>query len=274
MKKRLYKEAKYYSEYNKQRDQIKSKVAGLVNRGYNVPMDIIPPTWGNYVKSKGKNPNYAEISRLKRIKTKDIYEKTTYTERDLDTGQTKEMSYKYHRDIERSQAAKKGSATKRRKKDEERIDAIIPPKTPIPDDLPKEDEIIISNLSDELDFILSLIYPLEFFESSAKNEKVATKNTNNVRESGGTLETELMNEYNSDPVGLLKRLSENSTVLQGLLSRPENFYKDPASNDILNDILVIIRGSSISFEEAKQYADASENTDYIDEEEWEDDLPF
>lgn len=274
MKKRLYKEAKYYSEYNKQRDQIKSKVAGLVNRGYNVPMDIIPPTWGNYVKSKGKNPNYAEISRLKRIKTKDIYEKTTYTERDLDTGQTKEMSYKYHRDIERSQAAKKGSATKRRKKDEEWIDVIIPPKTPIPDDLPKEDEIIISNLSDELDFILSLIYPLEFFESSAKNEKVATKNTNNVRESGGTLETELMNEYNSDPVGLLKRLSENSTVLQGLLSRPENFYKDPASNDILNDILVIIRGSSISFEEAKQYADASENTDYIDEEEWEDDLPF
>lgn len=266
---------KYSKEYSNQRSQIVRKVKRLVDRGYNVPIDIIPPTVKEFKEKYNRNPQAKDIKRLNRVKTKDIYEKTTFEERDINTGQTKTRSYKYHRDEERSQSAKKGVVTKRVKKE---VNKITPDEIQEFDksleSIPKEDETIISNLSDELDFILSLIYPLEFFESSVKDEKIHTKNTNNVRESGGTLETELMNEYNSDPVGLLKRLSENSTVLQGLLSRPENFYKDPASNDILNDILVIIRGSSISFEEAKQYADASENTDYIDEEEWEDDLPF
>lgn len=246
-------------QYKRQRKQIYKKIRNLESRGYIVSKDILPKSLTE-IRKEGREPTIEDIEHLKQVKTKDIYENTYYEARDLDTGQTKTLTYEERRNQERSESAKKAAETRRNKKKP----PIPPPLPPIPPELPEEDDIII-------DKILSYIYLLQVFVSTAKSQKANQKNTNNVNTSGDILEMALNQEINKDKKSLIARLKNNADTLTSLLSKPYNFYETPTENNILSDILTVIKDSPVSFDEMKNY---SENTeDELSEEDY-DDLPF
>lgn len=245
--------------YQKQRKQIYKKIRRLESRGYIVSKDILPKSLTE-IRKEGKEPTIEDVEHLRQVKTKEIYEKTYYEARDLETGDKKTLTYEERRKQELSEAGKKAAETRRNKKKP----PIPPPLPPIPPELPEEDDIII-------DKILSYIYLLQVFVSTAKNPKANQKNTNNVNTAGDILETELNQEINKDKKSLIARLKNNADTLTSLLSKPYNFYEEPSENNILSDILTVIKDSPVSFDEMKNY---SENIDDELSEEDYDDLPF
>lgn len=99
-------------EYNKLRDNLKRRMKRLSDKGYYVKEDYSKKIELPTITELGRNPNKRDIEKLKKISSKYIneaYYKTFYSE----TGQQKELPLAKARNIERSEAAKKGVETKK-----------------------------------------------------------------------------------------------------------------------------------------------------------------
>lgn len=245
--------------YQRQRKQIYKKIRNLESRGYIVSKDILPKSLTE-IRKEGREPTIEDVEHLRQVKTKDIYENTYYEARDLPSGQTKTLTYEERRKQERSESAKRGAETKRKKKTGD--GGVRNP--PIPSNPPDEDDIII-------DKILSRIFLLQAFISSARDWKIKERNTRNVNTSGDILENALNQEISKDKKSLIARLKIKADLITPILSHPYNFYDEPHENQKLSDILTIIKSTPVSFDEIKKYSNYVD--DELSEEDY-DDLPF
>lgn len=94
-------------DYNRERNRIQRQINRMRKRGYMGMEDMLPP--------KPKRITQASVRRLKKITTKDLYDKADFI--DLTTGEVLGSGVQ-GRQIERRQAAKKAAETRRRRRTE------------------------------------------------------------------------------------------------------------------------------------------------------------
>lgn len=128
-------------EYRKELNRVKRAIKRAESRGFLVPDKLKP--------IEIKRPNTRSVNKLKRIKPKDIYEKSKYV--DKNTGEI--IPGKAGRKLEREVSAKKAANTRRLKAQQENLENAynnMPAAISDYDKFPYEADIIIQNFRSDV----------------------------------------------------------------------------------------------------------------------------
>ena len=140
-------------QYMQERRRIQNFIRRAEKRGYIVPKDLLPKI--------PKRVTKASISRLQKLDAKAIYDKSTYVSRE--TGEV--VSGRKGRAIERTIAAKKGAETRKRKA------AAVKASQSEPPFIPRETDIILENLREQLETFMPSISATRYQQEQQVNHR-------------------------------------------------------------------------------------------------------
>lgn len=149
-------------DYVKQRRRIQRAISRMEKSGYILPENVLPPI--------PKRITSASVRRLEKITSDALYKKSRYV--DIETGEI--VSGIVARDRKRSEAAKKAAETRRRNKKYKPLEQDIGPTRPDKverdtpydepydpyDELPRQEDIIITNFIETIELFPEVAEPL------------------------------------------------------------------------------------------------------------------